>query len=67
MKRPNRKLNGVVEHVFSGMRFKIRIDQDNTAVGLNLLGIKTMQNDKNQPQMLEFSNLALDYAKEHLY
>lgn len=66
MKRPNRRMNGVVEYCFSGMRFKVRLDQENTAIGLNLLGVKTMANDKNQPQLLEFSNEALAFAKEHL-
>ncbi len=48
MKRPNRKINGVVEYCFSGMRFKVRLDSENTAIGLNLLGVRTMANDKNQ-------------------
>ena len=47
MKRPNRKMNGVVEYCFSGMRFKVRLDGENTAIALNLLGVKTMANDKN--------------------
>ena len=47
MKRPNRKLNGVVEYCFSGMRFKVRIDSENTSLAFNLLGIRTMPNDKN--------------------
>jgi len=49
MKRPNRKLQGVVEYCFSGMRFKVRLDSENTAIGFSLLGVKTMANDKNQP------------------
>ena len=47
MKRPNRKMNGVVEYCFSGMRFKVRLDGENTAIGFNLLGVRTMTNDKN--------------------
>ena len=47
MKRPNRRMNGVVEYCFSGMRFKIRLDDENTAIALNLLGVRTMPNDKN--------------------
>jgi hypothetical protein len=47
LKRPNRKLNGVVEYCFSGMRFKIRLDSENTSIAFNLLGVKTMPNDKN--------------------
>ncbi len=49
MKRPNKKLNGVVEYCFSGMRFKVRLDSENTSISFSLLGIKTMANDKNQP------------------
>lgn len=56
LKRPNRKINGVVEYCFSGMRFKVRLDGENTAIALNLLGVKTMPNDKNQPKMLELAN-----------
>lgn len=56
MKRPNRKMNGVIEYCFSGMRFKVRLDGENTAIALNLLGVRTMANDKNQPQLLELSN-----------
>ena len=47
MKRPNRKLNGVVEYCFSGMRFKVRLDTENTAISFSILGVKTMINDKN--------------------
>lgn len=47
MKRANHKINGVIEYCFSGMRFKVRLDGENTAIALNLLGVKTMANDKN--------------------
>jgi hypothetical protein len=56
MKRPDRKLNGVVEYCFSGMRFKIRVDSENSSIAFNLLGVKTMANDKNNPQLLELAN-----------
>jgi len=56
MKRPDRKLNGVVEYCFSGMRFKIRVDSENSSIAFNLLGVKTMPNDKNNPQLLELAN-----------
>ena len=49
MKRPNKKLNGVVEYCFSGMRFKIRLDSENVSISFSVLGVKTMANDKNQP------------------
>jgi hypothetical protein len=45
LKRQNRKMNGIVENCMSGMRFKIRIDQDTTYLALNLLGVRTMAND----------------------
>ena len=48
-KRPNRKMTGVVEYCFSGMRFKVRLDNENTAIAYSLLGVKTVTNDKNQP------------------
>lgn len=67
MKRPNRKLNGVIEYCFSGMRFKVRLDSESTAIGFSLLGVKTMANDKNQPQLLEFSNEAQAFAKDTLF
>jgi endonuclease YncB( thermonuclease family) len=67
MKRPNRKMNGVVEYCFSGMRFKVRLDGENTAIALNLLGVRTMTNDKNQPHMLEMSNDALQFAKDTIF
>ena len=47
MKRPNRKMSGVVEYCFSGMCFKVRLDGENTAIVLNLFGVRTMANDKN--------------------
>lgn len=67
MKRPNRKINGVIEYCFSGMRFKVRLDGENTAVAINLLGVKTMANDKNQPKLFELSNDAHQFAKDTLY
>lgn len=67
MKRPSRKMSGVVEYCFSGMRFKVRLDGENTAIALNLLGVRTMANDKNQPKMLELSNDAQQFAKDTLF
>jgi endonuclease YncB( thermonuclease family) len=67
LKRPSRKCSGVIEYCFSGMRFKVRLDGENTAIGLNLLGVRTMANDKNQPKLLELSNQAQEFAKDTLY
>lgn len=60
-------MNGIVENCMSGMRFKIRIDQDTTYLALNLLGVRTMANDQNQPEQLEFATQAHEYAKDTLY
>lgn len=60
-------MNGVIEYCFSGMRFKVRLDGENVAIGFNLLGVRTMSNDKNQPEQLELSNEALAYAKSVLF
>ncbi len=67
MKRQNRKMNGVVEYCFSGMRFKVRLEGENTAIALNLMGVKTMASDKNQPKMLELANDAQTFAKDTLF
>lgn len=66
-KRADKKFNGVVEHCFSGMRFKIRLDTEGRVIALNLLGLKTPSNDKNQPLLLEASNEALAFAKSQLF
>jgi hypothetical protein len=46
-KRADRKLAGVVEYCFSGMRFKIRLVGENCYIALNLLGVKTLSSDQN--------------------
>lgn len=40
-------MQGVVEYCFSGMRFKVRLDQEGISIAVSLLGVKTMQNDPN--------------------
>ena len=42
MKRKDRSFRGVVEYCFSGMKFKVRLEQENRIVAVNLLGVKTM-------------------------
>jgi len=59
IKRPDRKFSGVVEYCFSGMRFKLRLEGENRYVSFSLLGVKTLQSDKNQPTLLAFANEAL--------
>lgn len=67
IKRPDRRFAAVIEYCFSGMRFKARLDQEGRAISFNLLGIKTMQSDKNQPIFDEYANDALQFAKENLF
>ncbi len=66
MKRPDRKFSGVVEYCFSGMRFKVRLEGENRYIALSLIGVKTLQSDKNQPALMAFANEALAFAKDHL-
>mmetsp|Transcript_20434 Transcript_20434/g.19419 ORF Transcript_20434/g.19419 Transcript_20434/m.19419 type:complete len:149 (-) Transcript_20434:84-530(-) len=47
MKRPNKKFTGVVEYCFSGMRHKVRLDQEGASISFSILGVKTMTNDRN--------------------
>jgi hypothetical protein len=67
MKRPDRRFVGVVEYCFSGMRFKVRLDEEGRAIAFNLLGVKTMSSDKNQPIFDEYANDALRFAKDNLF
>jgi hypothetical protein len=46
-KRADSKFTGVIEHCMSAMRFKVRLDSENCYIALNLLGVRTPQNDKN--------------------
>ena len=66
-KRKDRTFRGVVEYCFSGMKFKIRLEQENRIVAVNLLGVKTMAQDKNQPTLLEYANDAQRLAKASLF
>ena len=36
-------------------------------IAINLLGVRTMAQDKNQPTLLEYANDALRLARSHLY
>jgi len=67
MARKDRTFKGVVEYCFSGMKFKVRLDTEGRMIALNLLGIRTMALDKNQPTLQEYANDALKMAKEFLY
>lgn len=62
-KRKDKTFRGVVEYCFSGMKFKVRLDTEGRLIAINLLGVKTMAQDKNQPTLLEYANDALLMAK----
>jgi len=66
-KRKDRTFRGVVEYCFSGMKFKVRLEQENRLIAFILLGVKTMASDKNQPTLLEYANDALAMAKANLF
>ena len=42
MKRKDRTFPAVVEYCLSGMRFKVRLQQEGRVIALNLVGVKTM-------------------------
>ena len=65
--RKDRSFKGVVEYCFSGMKFKVRLDTEGRMVSFILLGIQTMNQDKNQPTLLEYANDALKLAKDTLF
>ena len=46
-KRKDKTFKGVVEYCFSGMKFKVRLEQEGRLVAINLHGVKTMAQDKN--------------------
>lgn len=66
-KRKDKTFRGVVEYCFSGMKFKVRLDTEGRLIAINLLGVKTMAQDKNQPTLLEYANDALLMAKQNLF
>lgn len=49
MKKPNKELRGVIDYCFSGMKFKVRIDGEGCYIAFGLNGVRTLNNDKNQP------------------
>lgn len=62
MKRQSRVFPGVVEYCFSGMKFKVRLNDEGCSIGLNLFGVRTMASDKNQPTLQEYANDAKKFA-----
>lgn len=65
--RKDKTFKGVVEYCFSGMKFKVRLEQEGRTIAVILLGVRTMAQDKNQPTLLEYANDALNLAKQSLF
>jgi len=62
-----KKLKGVVEHVFNGGRYKVRIPKHSCQIGLILHGVKCVIADKNDPEIIKNLSEELNiYAKENL-
>ena len=67
MKRKDRTFRGVVEHCFSGMKLKVRLEQEGRLIAINLLGVRNLAQDKNQPTLLGYANDAFRMAKSCLF
>ncbi len=56
----------VVEYCFSSTKFKLRIDGNNCMIPFSLLGIKSVNKDKNNTELHDkLFNTGLDYVNEH--
>lgn len=56
----------VVEYCFSATKFKLRIDGNNCMIPFSLLGIKSVNKDKNNTELHDkLFNLGLEYVNEH--
>ena len=56
-----------MDFLFSGQKFKIRIDTENCYIGFSLIGIKIPIPDQNQPEITEISNTVKEFAKTLLH
>lgn len=57
------KVNGVIELVLNGSRFKIRVNEFNCYLMFVLQGVRCLPNDENFPGYDVWSNRALNYTK----
>ncbi len=57
---------GVVEYVFNGSKYKVRLDQFNCFVMVKLQAVKTLMYDQNYPEYQVWSNAAKEYAKDNI-
>ena len=60
-------MQGVIEYVFSGSKFKIRLDTDNVVISFGLIGVEIPAHDPNQKEISAIYNRAKDNAKLKLH
>ena len=53
--------------MFSGHRFKLRIESENVVIAFGLQGVRSPQPDKNSKEVSEISDQAKTYAKTTLH
>jgi staphylococcal nuclease domain-containing protein 1 len=62
-----KKLACVVEYVFAGNKFKVRIEQNKCMIPFSLLGIKGVAKDKNNTELYDkLFNQAADYSNDNI-
>lgn len=61
------RIDAVVEYVFSGQRFKLRINSENALIAFCLQGVRCPQPDKNADDLTALSNDAKVYSKNQLH
>ena len=59
--------NGVIEHVFTGSRYKVRIPTQNCAIMLSYLGVRCLTQDANSPEQDKVAKEAIDLARNVIF
>lgn len=57
----------VVDFVYTGARFKIRVPQENCQFVFSILGVRALNPDPNQPEQDKVAKEAIDYARNTLF
>jgi staphylococcal nuclease domain-containing protein 1 len=57
----------VVDFVYTGARFKVRVPQENCQFVFSILGVRALNPDPNQPEQDKVAKEAIDYAKNTLF
>mmetsp|Transcript_445 Transcript_445/g.535 ORF Transcript_445/g.535 Transcript_445/m.535 type:complete len:841 (+) Transcript_445:1188-3710(+) len=58
---------GVVDFVYTGARFKVRVPQENCTFVFSILGVRALNPDPNQPEQDKVAKEAIDYARNTLF